>query len=155
MINESINNDEYYNLIRTLIDLWMERDDPDLKIREIEDYAIAAFGKTPDTCSLSGNCSSFMTVNWDGTIYPCCDNLVSKVSHLNYNLNEFNIIDILNSPERLSFAKRINNLPDKCLECKYLHSCYNGCTYHRENGQNPYCEAHMRLIQYFKNLLFN
>lgn len=153
MRDESIDNEDYYTIIKTLFDLWIERNNPNLKIREIEDYALAALGKTPDTCSLSGNCSSFMTINWDGTVYPCCDNLVSKLPNLNYNLNDCNIIDILNSSERLSFARRINNLPPHCTKCEWLYGCYNGCTYHRENGLNPYCDAHIRLIHYFKTKL--
>lgn len=153
MKDESLTNDDYYYLITTLFDLWIERNDPSLVIREIEDFALVAGGKTPDTCSMSGNCTSFITVNWDGTVYPCCDNIVSQPDVLSENLLNEKLIDILNSKHRLRLADRINSLPDSCKECEILYGCYNGCTYHRENGHNPYCKANRDILRYFKDKL--
>lgn len=155
MAEESLTNDDYYHLITTLFDLWLEKNDPSLIIREIEDYALEACGKTPDTCSMSGNCSSFITVDWDGTVYPCCDNIISHKDVVPGCLSKNKLIDIINSDQRIHLAKSINSLPDKCKKCDMLYGCYNGCTYHRENGHNPYCKANRDILRYIKGKLLN
>lgn len=153
MEGESITNEDYFYLITKLLDIWMEKNDPSIIIREIEDYALAACGKTPDTCSMSGNCSSFITIDWDGTVYPCCDNIVSHEDVVPGHLSSDNLLDIINGDQRLQLAEHINALPNKCQDCGFLYGCYNGCTYHRENGQNPYCKAHRDILRYFKDKL--
>lgn len=153
MKEESINNEDYYYIITTIFNCWVEKNDPSIIIREIEDYSLAALGKTPDTCSMSGNCTSFITFDWDGTVYPCCDNIVSDKNVTPRNLANESLIEILNSNSRIRLAEKINALPARCHTCDLLQVCYNGCTYHRENGFNPYCEANRRIVQYFKNIL--
>ena len=152
---ESINNEDYYRLITTLFEIWLKRNDPSIIIREIDDYALVASGKTPDTCSMSGNCSSFITIDWDGTVYPCCDNIISDADVVPVNINDYSLIEILNCRQRLLLAERINTLPFDCKECDYLYGCYNGCTYHREKGINPYCKATKDIIKYFREKLSN
>jgi uncharacterized protein len=156
MKEESLSNDDYFTLYKTYFDLWIEKNDPNLIIREIDDFVFGVLGKLPTTCSTSGNCTSFMTVNWDGIVIPSCDNLVPISSHIGENIKNAHLLDIWNNKKRLDFASKTNAFPLDCKTCKWFSACFNGCTYHRKggvNGKNAYCQGHKRIFSYISDKL--
>ncbi|NVO08670.1 MAG: radical SAM protein [Bacteroidales bacterium] len=156
MKDQSLSNDDYFILYKTLFDLWLERNDPKLIIREIDDFVFGVLGKKTTTCSTSGCCTSFMTVNWDGFIIPTCDNLVPKNLHIGENIKNTHLVDILNNQKRLDFAQKINTLPSDCKECEWIPTCFNGYSYHRTKGdimKNSYCIGQKRIFSYISEQL--
>jgi uncharacterized protein len=156
MKDESLSNDDFYIFYKTLFDIWLERNDPDLIIREIDDFVFGVLGKQTKTCTTSANCTSFMTVFWDGIIIPSCDNLVPVSFHTGENIKTAHLVDILNNQRRLDFAQKINTLPADCKKCEWLSACYNGCSYHRVDRnvkKNFYCEGQKRIFSYIHEKL--
>ncbi len=156
--NESLSNDDYYLLYRSYFDLWLEKNDPDLVIREIDDFIAGVLGKQTRTCTTSGICTSFMVFDWDGMITPSCDNLLFVSKHSGRSINEYNLIDILQSVDRITFARKVNSFPDACLKCKWFSACFNGCTYHRKNGIDGkyyYCQGRKQFFSYLCSKLID
>lgn len=156
MKDESLSNQDYFNLYKTIFDLWIDRDDPELVIRELDNFIFGIMGKQTTTCVASGTCTAFITVSWDGTIIPSCDNLVPVSFPIGENIKNVHLIEILNSQKRLDFAAKINDFPLKCKECEWFFACFNGCTYHRTdsvNGKNTYCEGQKKVFSYIRDKL--
>jgi sulfatase maturation enzyme AslB (radical SAM superfamily) len=42
---QSLSNDDFFLLYKTLFDLWLERDDPSIEIREIDTFISGILGK--------------------------------------------------------------------------------------------------------------
>jgi uncharacterized protein len=156
MQNESLSNDDYFSLYKTVFDLWLKKNDPNLIIREIDNFIFGVLGKQTTTCVMSGTCTAFITVNWDGTIIPSCDSLVPASYNTGENIRNSHLIDILNSQKRLDFAAKINTFSTDCKKCKWFATCFNGCTYHRigsVNGKNAYCSGQKKVFSYILDRL--
>jgi uncharacterized protein len=154
--DESLSNDDYYNLYKEYFDLWLKRNDTDLEIREVEAFVFGILGRMSRCCINSGTCTSFMTVNWDGTVTPACERLVSQCSSIAKNIQNERLIDILNDLKRIEFASKVNSLPEECNICEWKNACYNGCSSIRQGGvqgKYVYCDGQKRLFSYIKKRL--
>lgn len=156
MAGQSLSNRDFTRFFRKYIDLWLERKDPDLKIRDIESLVFGVLGKRGLNCSYNGTCTAFFTVDWDGTVLPACERLSDHDDIVVGSLPQSSLVDILNSPERLDFAHRVNAIHPDCRGCNWYHACHNGCTMHRFggiSGKYYYCEARKELFSYLRETI--
>jgi len=156
LTDESLSNDDYFYLYKTYFDLWLDKGDSELVIREVDALTFGLLGRMSRSCTNSGTCTSFMTVNWDGTVTPACERLVSQCSDIAKSIKDEHLINIINDKKRIEFASKVNSLPEECNICEWKKFCYNGCSSIRlggVQGKYVYCEGQKRILSYLKKRL--
>ena len=155
--DQSLSNDEYFFLYKSIFALWIERNDPSIEIREINTFTSGIFGKYSGICQNSGICSSFIALDSDGTITPTCESYYfDDKFRRNTNILNKSLLDILNGDERLNFAKVINDIPSECAKCKWYVACFNGCTMQRDKKNHfLYCNGRKKLFSYLWEYYYN
>lgn len=134
--------------LKTIIDLWLKKNKPEIRIREIENYLAGIINRKASLCLFNGWCNSFFCLEFDGKIYPC-DKLSGDNELLYGNLSDQHLIDILNSRKRIRYAQKVNYLPLNCMKCNWKDSCNNGCVYYRDkNNQFYFCQTRKDIFDY-------
>lgn len=157
MSGESITCNEFSDLLKVAIDLWLEKDDANLCIREIENLAAGVLGKQTLNCSYNGCCTGFFCVEYDGRVYPC-DRFTDHPEYLFGDLSTQSLRDILNGQERLRYAASVNSLPAECIDCQWLSACHNGCTHHRLGSISEkyyFCDSRKQLFSHLHSIINN
>lgn len=150
MAGQGLSNDDLARYIIQYIDLWLNYDDTDLRIREIDNFLSGIYGKRALNCSFNGSCFTYYTVDSSGMVYPC-DRLSSNVDLCFGDLNKQSLAEILFGEKRQTYIGKINTLNSDCATCKWQHACNNGCTFHRIgniDGKYYYCEARKAIFSY-------
>lgn len=157
MKGQSLSNNDFYLLYKTIFDLWIDRDDPDIEIREIETFVSGIYGKYSGICQTSGICSSFIALDPEGHITPTCESFYFSDDYKNdTNVLDYDLLNILNGNKRLEFCKTINYVPKECKDCRWRPGCFNGCTWQRDsNNMYIYCEGRKKLFSYMWDFLNN
>ncbi|MCZ7674000.1 MAG: SPASM domain-containing protein [Chloroflexi bacterium] len=110
------------------------------------------WAKKATSCTYTGTCTAFFSVEPDGRIMPC-DRLSNRSELVFGNLNEESLLDILNGNARLHFAETVNRVHPDCVKCELYNVCHNGCTMHRVGGLDGkyyYCEARKTLFAHMQ-----
>ncbi len=152
MIGQTITNKELIQFLKTYIDLWLTQNDPNLRIREIENFISGVFKKRALNCTFNGSCAGFFCLEYDGRIYPC-DRFSNRPELLLGNLSQQPLLDILNSSTRLKYSKDVNSIYPDCAVCEWQKACHNGCTIHRVggiHGKYYYCETRKVIFAYLR-----
>lgn len=155
MLTQSVTPDELTRFLMAYIDLWLFKDDPNLKIREIENFISGIFGKAAPNCTFNGCCTGYFCLDYDGKIYPC-DRFSNRFRFILGDLSHQSLLEILNSPTRLKYAKDVNSLHPECVVCEWQEACHNGCASHRIGeitGKYYYCETRKDVFGYLKKKL--
>lgn len=136
----------FLEFIKAMFDAWWERDDPRLGVRMFHGFMQALLGGKEFTCAFKGNCRDFLSVEADGSVYPC-GKFSGIPEFLLGNVNQHPLADILTSPRYKEWLSLRTSLPTKCNLCKWSAICNNGCTYERYSGEgrftevSPFCEV--------------
>lgn len=133
MLDQNITNEELTKFLKTYINLWLAQDNPNLRIREIENFISGVFGKRAPNCTFNGSCTGFFCLEYDGRVYPC-DRLSNHPEFLLGNLAQQSLLEILNGLARVKYAEDVNSLHPDCAVCEWQKACHNGCTMHRVGG---------------------
>lgn len=152
MTKQSITNKELTEFLKTCIDLWLVQDDPNLRIREIENFIFGVFGKMARNCTFNGACTTFFCLEYDGRIYPC-DRLSGRPDFLFGDLSQQSLLEVLNGLKRLKYAKDVNFIHSDCVTCEWHKACHNGCAMYRVQdikGKYYYCETRKKIFDYLK-----
>ncbi len=152
MRNHEITNKELTHYLKQCVDFWLGRDDPELQIRQIENFIAGVLEKQARTCAFNGTCTSYFCIEHDGRVYPC-DRLTHRNDLLFGDLSRQSLIEILNSPARLRYAEAVNSVYPDCAICEWQVACNNGCTYHRTgniSGKYFYCETRQAIFSYLR-----
>ncbi|MCX6812376.1 MAG: radical SAM protein [Candidatus Berkelbacteria bacterium] len=120
----SITDDEWYNYLREVFESWWEYGDPDIGIRELDEVIAWISGKRINCCSSARTCCHWLSIDRDGSIYPC-ERYNQKISF--GNISQINLYDIPNDPVFRKFAKQSRFVSPECKNCEYLRLCGNGC----------------------------
>lgn len=153
MLGQSLTNKQLAAFLIDQIELWLAKNDSHLRIREIENFIFAMFGKKARDCSFNGRCSNYFCLEYDGRIYPC-DRSSGCSDLLLGDISKQPLLEVLNGPKRLMYAGRVNSLPAECLACEWQKSCNNGCTMHRVgsiDGRYYFCEARKTVFTYLRD----
>lgn len=152
MHGEAVCNEELTNFLKTYIDLWLEQDDPNLRIRELDNFIFGIVDRKTTACNFNGSCTGFFCLDYDGNVYPC-DRLSNRPDLAFGDITQQPLIDILNGSKRLSFAEAVNAVHSDCVFCNWQKACHNGCTMHRQGGLQGkylYCEARQVILTFLK-----
>ena len=151
MLGQTITNGELTQFFRTYIDLWLAQDDPNLRVREIENFISGVLGKKASNCTFNGSCADFFCLEYDGRVYPC-DRFSNRPEFLLGDLSQQSLLEVLNGPMRLNYIKEVNSLYLDCAVCEWQNACHNGCAMHRIGGiqgKYYYCETRKKIFGYF------
>jgi len=152
MSDQDISNGDLIRYLKACIDLWLEQDDPNLRIREIENFISGVLGKRSPSCAFNGSCTSYFCLEYNGEIYPC-DRSSNCPCLLFGDLSQHSLSDILNGPARLKYIKRVNSIRPECAHCKWYNACHNGCAMQRIggiDGKYYYCQTRRAIFPYLQ-----
>jgi uncharacterized protein len=156
----TINDEEYGEFLIQLFDLWVQDDNPSVKIRFFEETIQAMMGAKPSLCSLNNGCNTFITVDWNGDIFPC-DNFSGYKQFLLGNVWDVSIDEMLLEDNYQEVAKGMSTVGAQCLECKWKNICNGGCSHQRYipnfnfNSRFYYCDARKFLFAHIQKWLKN
>lgn len=136
--------------LKDAVDMWLEADDSEFSIREIDDFIAMYAGVSTGSCVCNGSCGNFVNIDIDGSVYPC-ERIPQSASTYFGNIMTEHLADILQSSNRMKFLDRVAYRPDDCLTCEMHKYCNNGCTHHRVDGKYYFCETRKELNNYLKN----
>lgn len=148
----SLTNEDAIFYLKNIIDLWIQADNSDLEIREIEQILHGIFQGKTKTCSYNNSCKNYLCIENDGNIYPC-DRLSGKKEFYFGNLNRNDLSEILLSENFNNFINRSQIFPDDCKICEWKNYCNNGCMGHRNKTTNlfQFCETRKFCYSYLSD----
>lgn len=154
MVPEVVSKEEWSKYMERYIDLWLEKDDPDVIIREIEYFFAGAMERQAGSCEFNGTCFRYFCLEWDGRIYPC-DRLSGRDDCLFGDLSKQSLREILTGEKRQEYAETVSKIHHDCESCEWLPACHNGCSAYRSagkvDGKYIHCEARKAIFKYFKD----
>ena len=150
VVYPSLKPSEFGNFMIEMFDLYLSGI-AKFDIREFEQIMKACFNKTTNTCSFSGECSKFISINSRGIITPC-DTVTIDEENILGNIFDESLKSIILSDKykKLMFSKKLSK---QCLQCNYLKFCYNGCPTKQDNGKYYFCEDRKMMFNYVQNIL--
>lgn len=153
--HEHIDNLTITEYLKECINLWLLKDDPKLRIREIDNYIAGVISKTSNCCAFNGFCTSYLCLNYDGKIYPCFK-FSGQDKFLLGDFSKTSLLEILNGTECSKYTNDVNTIHIDCLFCKWKAFCNNGCPVLRVNsikGKFYFCETRKNLFSYLENII--
>ena len=118
-----------------------------VSVRNFEDYLRILLGMPPTSCASSGSCGHYLTVEGDGSLYPCDFYVLDewKLGDLSYCTVE----DALDSPVSRMFLEQGRKRPAECAACVYRPLCQGGCKRDWDTaGSNRFCTAYKQFFSY-------
>lgn len=148
---------DYINFLTEILDLWLNIDNPEIEIRELQCIIELLLGGTNRDCVFSGECHKYCTVYSDGSIFSC-DSLPRRKELCFGNVCRGQE-EVKNSSSFQSFLSSCHKIRRLCATCKWNHICKGGCLQDWSfDGsshifQNAYCEEQKVLFESIKSVL--
>ena len=148
----NISSDQWFEYLDTVFDVWMENGDPEISISELDEViAWLEPDKAYPMCSSNHTCINWVSIDPDGTMYPCS----YFRSDAYGNILSIPLEDVVKTVGYLHFRKVFTTLPIGCQQCRFKKVCGNGCSATRVNQQGlidpsgtyVYCNERKRLFQ--------
>lgn len=118
-----------------------------VSVREFDNLILLYLEKRTEICGGDGVCRCALTIESDGSVYPC-DFYVSSEYKLG-NVFKDSFENIYSDNKLRAFSARSVILPSDCKNCEYLNLCGNGCyRYRDENGKYLYCESYKNFFKF-------
>lgn len=146
----SISNDQYFDFLSRIFDCWIERDDPRISVREIDNVLRGVLGHRPTSCIFSGTCRNYFSIDHNGDVLPC--ERFSSTRPFG-NILDVGLNGCLESEEYHLYAQRADERPPACKKCEWLKACNSGCYYHRRRGTYYFCSGRKRIYRYVSERL--
>lgn len=105
-----------------------------VSVRAFDNYIGILLGRPPESCGMSGQCTPVLTVESDGSVYPC-DFYVLDEWCLG-SINDKGIAALMNAEKLKDFISLSLSVPEDCRICPYFTVCRGGCRRDRENPDN-------------------
>jgi uncharacterized protein len=150
---ESVSPQRYVDLLIKIFNLWLEQDNPDLKILPLESIVRAFLGLLQEDCRFAGECEKSIVVDFNGDIFPCCTygyKGFSKIGNISEGINI-----IINSERFQNYRNYLKTIQEKCSPCQWYRICRGGCPFHHYlgKGQNIFCKDFQRIFSYIEQTL--
>lgn len=152
MLSYSITPDEYTDFLIELFDIWMNTNNPKIRIRNLYHIMKGLLEGEPSLCEYSGHCHLFLTIEFDGSV-SSCDSFPIKQYYMG-NINNESLDEIVSSVGYKSFSSDIAKTKNSCPECQWWKVCHGGCmrySYSFEKEiwhKNIFCDSKKKLFSY-------
>jgi uncharacterized protein len=143
----------YARFMTRILDLWLERDDPDIHVRELENIAHELLGGRAELCEFNGCCGSYLAIDCNGDVY-LCDLFIGNDFLKVGNILEESLKSMLDSNRTLEKLSLKSEIHDECKHCRYLSICKGGCLYRRcltrgrPSDKDFYCQSRKALFEH-------
>lgn len=151
--------DEYYQFLTKIFDLWIEEDDPNIKIGPFDDLVKAVFGIAPSCCIYRGQCQRYLTIDSNGDVYPCDEFLNQR--YIFGNLVEQSLNQVWSGINFRNYYSGRKEVLTHCVGCEWKPVCNGGCMREWEDKKgsfNPremdYCSARRQFFQTIRDRIF-
>lgn len=141
----------YTKVILEAFDLWLQKDDPEFKVDPMEHLVKMMLGFGTNLCQFSGACRKFITIDYNGDIYPC-DEFGEEKYRLG-NLMENGIGEVVASERFKQYYSGRESVLERCRGCEWIDICNGGCFREwggRKTIKNPreeeFCQARQLLF---------
>jgi len=150
----SVSPEQYGEFLCKIFDCWKKDfvdGRPRISVRFFDSVFHTYVGMAPPECTLLEECGCYVVIEHNGDVYSC-DFFVEPKWKLG-NVMTDNLLEMLNSPRQKEFGRVKSQLPQKCVECKYLIHCRGGCPKDRINnpqteGLDHFCKSHLMFFEY-------
>ena len=153
----SISSQEFSDFMTNMLEIWLEKDDPSISIRNLEQMMVGVVGGNPSLCEFSGKCWLCPKVEIDGSVGPC-----DSLSQQNYKFG--NIVEdtwekIYESDGFFQFLSGLNKSESVCGDCEWLRICHNRCSRYCSSPRkgiwslNVFCEAKKEIFRRLKDVV--
>ena len=153
----SVSPQEFYRFMINILEVWLEKDDPSISIRNLEQMMVGLVGGKPSLCEFSGKCWLCPKVEFDGSVGPC-----DSLSRQNYKFG--NIVDntweeLFQSKGFFQFLSDLQKSESLCGDCEWFENCHNRCPRYcsyDERGiwsRNIFCDAKKEIFRRLKDVV--
>lgn len=150
----SLTPERYTVFLKNLFDEWY-RDiikGEMISIRYFDNLISMAMGYRPESCGMSGICTSYFVIESNGGVYPC-DFYVFDKWFLG-NINDMELEQMQNSDTSQKFVEVSRHIDSECDKCDWYSLCRGGCRRDREPfmdgvpALNRYCSSYKEFFKY-------
>lgn len=117
---------EFADFMGEILDEWLYKLQDQIVVRYFENIIVGLSGGNPTLCKFSGRCGAYISVDYDGSVYPC-DAFMGWKDLKMGNLRQESLGDILCREKYLRFREAVNKIPMACHGCKWVVICHGGC----------------------------
>lgn len=107
----SINNAEWYSYTKIILEQWLNLQDNNIKVREIDELLSWFAGDSFALCTVKGLCARWISIDEKGNVYPC---EYMRNTNSYGNLKDGHLAEVFSSENYKSFVKKINFYPGEC-----------------------------------------
>jgi len=156
LTGEGLRDEDVAKIYSILFSEWLERNDPNICLREIENVVAGALGRRAKSCSFNGTCANYFCLDAEGRVWPC-DRMSSDPKFMLGDFRKQTLLEILEVVPAVTHAVCARQLAKDCVSCRWRNACNNGCTAMRdaENGKYVYCVSRQKAFQAVETLLYS
>ena len=145
-----VSPEQYTDFMIAIFDLWLELDDPDVEIRDIQSVISLILGGNKRECIYMGQCDQFVTIYSDGSIYGCDSFPKTDALYFGSVLDE--PVVVRSNPCLQDFRELLERRKERCQTCDWYFICKGGCAkdcYKQLDSVEPLDEICENLKRYF------
>ena len=142
--------EEYGDFLVRTFDLYERaiREGCYVSVRYFDNLIRLLRGGRPESCSMNGRCCVSLTVESDGSLYPCDFYVLDKWCL--GNINTADIPSALRGERAEEFVNKSVFMSEECKRCSRFSLCRGGCRRERE----PFVDGHTSLNRYCASYRF-
>jgi uncharacterized protein len=121
----SVSPEQYGEFLCRIFDRWLAVGPDKLSIRDFDSLLSYCMAGRHTICTFDRQCSQYIVIEHTGDVFPC-DFFVEPPWRLG-NILDTPIQELAASAKKKAFARKKQNLCNKCLVCRHLAVCRGGC----------------------------
>ena len=149
----TVSPSQYTDFMIAIFDLWLELDDPEVEIRDIQSVVNLILGGDKRECIYLGRCDQFATVYSNGSIYSC--DSFPNMDTLCFGSVSDNPVIVRSNQRLKNFQKILKRRKARCRVCNWYFICKGGCArncYEQFDSIEPLDEVCENLKRYFEHI---
>lgn len=153
----SLDAREFGAFIVKIFSKWKALNNPEIKIRIIDNFLQGLLGGRMELCTFARNCARYMLVEVNGDIFICGRNANNPKFYVG-NISQLTLIDIITSDAFQGLSKKMPRILEVCEKCKWFGICRGGCSYYKllaSDGFEPnveyFCEGYKMILTELEN----
>ena len=141
----AVTAEQWGRFLCEVFDEWAANDVGRVSVRLFDSVMNRILGGTPDCCSMRRECSSYLVVEHDGSVYPCDFHVLPewRLGRIGRTPME----TMLTSPCARRFA-RLKQTEKQCRGCQYSPYCAGDCPRNRKGNISVLCEGNKMFLSH-------
>jgi len=150
----SLTPERYSYFLMNLFDEWYKdiMSGNIVSVRYFDNLVGMLLGYPPESCGMTGVCTTYFVVEADGGVYPCDFYVIDK--WFLGNIKDSSFADLQKSERAKEFVEVSEYVDPSCRVCEFYSLCRGGCRRTREpfiDGKlllNYYCQSYKEFFGY-------